>query len=270
MGRPFQTSMLSAGPRTCVQGFASQLPVFGGGGLTAHPLDPDLIVGKNEIYKREYLCGLFLVRKLLDFWVPRTHPVLLFFVSVPHEFRVHGRAMNKEDALRRLPSACTTAVTWRLFPTNHRTLLGGQPPLKQTSGCKESGLGPRALTQPTHIFLTLSPSNFVGRVPCPWAADHLGTNMFACCPPNSSTDRDPNLLTTAIPSLHCPFQSVPANGEGCRVCAAACLGPINDWGTAGNGSNGSPGELLQLGNAVHAVQSFLCRYLPEPAGIISS
>ena len=45
-------------------------------GLTSPPSDPDFIVGKNEVLQMEILISLFLVHKLLDFWVPGPPPPL--------------------------------------------------------------------------------------------------------------------------------------------------------------------------------------------------
>ena len=53
------------------------LPGRGGewGGLAPPPLpDPNFTVGKNEISQKEVLIWLFLVHKLLDFWVPGPPP----------------------------------------------------------------------------------------------------------------------------------------------------------------------------------------------------
>ena len=46
----------------------------GGGGGTPPPWDRDFIVGKSEILQKEILIWLFLVHKLLDFWVPGPPP----------------------------------------------------------------------------------------------------------------------------------------------------------------------------------------------------
>ena len=49
---------------------------WGGGANPPPPSDPDFIVGKDEIVQKEILIWLFLVHKLLDFWVPDPPPPL--------------------------------------------------------------------------------------------------------------------------------------------------------------------------------------------------
>ena len=62
-------------------------------------------MGKNEILQKEILIWLFLVHKLLDFWVPGLPPPL-------KENSAHGVGLSWQFESQRAEMGCTLKADW--------------------------------------------------------------------------------------------------------------------------------------------------------------